>query len=96
MFSEMSRTPAINADDGKDHHPVTSAMVFGGGVAGGVAYGANSDAVEAMPVDFETGRTHEGDLRSLGPGSWVAGVAALTGADASAYLSDDPFTAFIE
>src|SRR5262249_48705796 len=27
--SEMGRTPKLNADKGKDHWPVTSAMVFG-------------------------------------------------------------------
>ncbi|MCR9165634.1 MAG: DUF1501 domain-containing protein [Nannocystaceae bacterium] len=93
--SEMSRTPALNAEVGKDHHPVTSALVFGGGIAGGEVYGGNGDAVEALPVDFETGSTEGGDLRSLDPASWVAGVAALAGADASEYLSADPFTAFI-
>ncbi len=93
--SEMSRTPALNAEVGKDHHPVTSALVFGGGIAGGEVFGGNGDSVEAMPVDFETGSTSSGDLRSLDPASWVSGIAALAGADASEHLSEDPFTAFI-
>jgi hypothetical protein len=93
--SEMSRTPALNGELGKDHHPVTSALVFGGGIAGGEVYGGNGDDVEALPVDFETGSVDGGDLRSLDPASWVAGVAALAGADASDHLSADPFTAFI-
>ncbi|MGH1343989.1 MAG: DUF1501 domain-containing protein [Nannocystales bacterium] len=95
VFSEMSRTPALNGNAGKDHHPVTSALAFGGGVAGGAAYGGNGDNVEALPVDLETGSTDLGDLKSLDSASWVAGVAALAGADASPYLGADPFTAFI-
>ena len=95
VFSEMSRTPALNAAQGKDHQPVTSAMVFGGGVAGRTAYGGNGDSVDALDVDFETGSTTEGELRNLDSESWVAGVVALAGGDASLYLSADPFCAFI-
>jgi len=95
VFSEMSRTPALNGEDGKDHHPVSSALVFGGGVAGGEVYGGNGDRVEALPVDFETGSTTAGDLRSLDTASWVAGVAALAGAETTEHLGADPFTAFI-
>ncbi len=95
VFSEMSRTPALNGEDGKDHHPVSSALVFGGGVAGGEVYGGNGDRVEALPVDFETGSTTAGDLRSLDTASWVAGVAGLAGAETTEHLGADPFTAFI-
>ena len=40
---------------GKDHWPVTSAMVIGAGVKGGRAFGATTDGLEAAPVDFATG-----------------------------------------
>ncbi|MEM6291854.1 MAG: DUF1501 domain-containing protein [Myxococcota bacterium] len=95
VFSEMSRTPALNAALGKDHHPVTSAMVFGGGVAGGTVHGGNGDSVNALDVDFETGSTTDGDLRTLDSQSWVSGVVALAGGDASPYVAADPFCAFI-
>ncbi|HMJ16643.1 MAG TPA: DUF1501 domain-containing protein, partial [Polyangiaceae bacterium] len=34
VLSEMGRTPKLNAGGGKDHWPVTSALVFGAGVRG--------------------------------------------------------------
>lgn len=95
VFSEMSRTPRLNADGGKDHHPVTSALIFGAGVAGGRTYGGTSDLVEALPVDH-----HTGEVLAEGPtleaSSFIAGVAQLAGADPSAYLPNaEPFDAFI-
>jgi uncharacterized protein (DUF1501 family) len=48
-MGEFGRTPAINADDGRDHHPKAwSVLVAGGGVRGGVVHGrtdADGDAV---------------------------------------------------
>lgn len=43
-MGEFGRTPKINADDGRDHHPAAwSAVLAGGGVRGGVVVGATSD-----------------------------------------------------
>jgi uncharacterized protein (DUF1501 family) len=43
-MGEFGRTPAINGDDGRDHHPAAwSALLAGGGVRGGVVVGATSD-----------------------------------------------------
>lgn len=95
VFSEMSRTPGLNETGGKDHHGVTSAFVFGGGVAGGRTYGANDASVQAVPVNFATGETSGGDTKILEPKHLVAGLAELAGADPSDQLDADPFTAFI-
>jgi uncharacterized protein (DUF1501 family) len=41
---EFGRTPDINGDNGRDHHPdVFSALLAGGGIAGGQVYGASDD-----------------------------------------------------
>lgn len=41
---EFGRTPDINGDNGRDHHPdVFSAMLAGGGIAGGQVFGASDD-----------------------------------------------------
>ena len=49
VTSEFGRTPKINADAGRDHWPkVFSVMLAGGGVQGGLIYGA-SDATSAEP-----------------------------------------------
>jgi hypothetical protein len=53
-MGEFGRTPKINGDDGRDHHPAAwSAVLAGGGVRGGVAVGATSedgDKVVARPI----------------------------------------------
>ena len=49
VSSEFGRTPKINADAGRDHWPkVFSVMLAGGGIKGGVIYGA-SDPTAAEP-----------------------------------------------
>jgi hypothetical protein len=49
VSSEFGRTPKINPEAGRDHWPkVFSVMLAGGGIKGGVVYGA-SDATAAEP-----------------------------------------------
>lgn len=43
-MGEFGRTPRINENDGRDHHPAAwSAVLAGGGVRGGVVLGATND-----------------------------------------------------
>jgi uncharacterized protein (DUF1501 family) len=79
-MSELGRTPKLNKDLGKDHWPVTSAMVIGGGVRGGRVYGATSETVDAMPIDFATGAVNP-DGQSLMPHHFVGGVLKLAGVE---------------
>ncbi len=85
FLSEMGRTPKLNSDAGKDHWPVTSALLFGAGVRGGRAYGASSDGLEALNVDFDTGDVDAGGLQLLFS-NLAAGVLELVGVDSEAYL----------
>jgi len=55
VVSEFGRTPRRNDADGKDHWPITSAMLVGAGVAGGRTWGATDDGVGPEPVDLTTG-----------------------------------------
>ena len=49
VSSEFGRTPKVNKDAGRDHWPkVFSVMLAGGGIKGGMVYGA-SDATAAEP-----------------------------------------------
>ncbi|MCO6454455.1 MAG: DUF1501 domain-containing protein [Pirellulaceae bacterium] len=54
-LGEFGRTPAINANGGRDHYPrAWSAVLAGGGIRGGQAYGRTSDdgtTVEEGKVD---------------------------------------------
>ena len=61
VTSEFGRTPKINKDNGRDHHPrVFSALLAGGGIKRGYVYGKSdsfSTAVEENPMsvpDFAT------------------------------------------
>ncbi len=94
-FSEFSRTPKLNAQLGKDHWPVTSAMVMGAGVRGGRAYGATSAGVESLPIDFATGRASAGG-RVLTFSHFVGGVLSLCGVDPSQHIGGtEVFDAFV-
>jgi uncharacterized protein (DUF1501 family) len=54
VMGEFGRTPKINTDEGRDHHPSAwSAVLAGGGVRGGVVWGATSDTGEQV-VDKPT------------------------------------------
>ena len=94
VMSEMSRTPRINAGDGKDHWPVTSALVIGAGVAGGRTYGGTDDSQVAVAVDFASGSPAAGGQQLMND-HIAAGVLALLGIDSSKYLpATEAFDAF--
>lgn len=95
-MSEFSRTPKLNANGGKDHWPVTSAMVMGAGIHGGKAYGASTPTgVEAMQVDFATGAPSVTG-RVVTSTHFVAGVLAACGVTAADHLgATEVFDAFV-
>lgn len=94
-FSEFSRTPKLNSQMGKDHWPVTSAMVIGAGVKGGRAYGATTDGVEAETIDFATGARSASGM-TLMSNHFVAGVLKLCGIDPLSHLgATEVFDAFV-
>jgi hypothetical protein len=95
VVSEMSRTPRLNADGGKDHWPVTSALLLGGGIAGGRAYGRSTNAVEAGTVDYATGDPSP-DGRVIEARNLAAGILSACGVDPAIHLPDvEPFDAFV-
>jgi hypothetical protein len=85
VMSEFSRTPKLNAQLGKDHWPVTSALVFGGGVAGGRAYGGTSATLDAQLIDYATGAPSSSG-KSLEAKNFAAGVLSLCGVDPATHL----------
>jgi uncharacterized protein (DUF1501 family) len=95
VISEMGRTPKLNAAKGKDHWPVTSALVFGAGVRGGRSYGGSTDGLQAQSVDFATGDVDAGG-KQIQSGNLVTGILKLVGLQDSVYLPDaEPFDALI-
>ncbi len=85
VVSEMSRTPRFNVTAGKDHWPFTSAMVIGGGVAGGRTYGGTDDRLEGQQIDLATGAVEPGGVSLLAE-NLVAGVLELVGVEPSIWL----------
>lgn len=60
-FSEFSRTPLINAREGRDHSLTNASFILGAGIRGGVTVGASSDVgMQPQPVDLATGRVDMG------------------------------------
>lgn len=55
VLSEMGRTPVLNAAQGKDHWPYTSALLVGGGISGGRVIGASDDSLVAVGLDRDSG-----------------------------------------
>jgi uncharacterized protein (DUF1501 family) len=100
VVSEMGRTPKLNGAmpvPGKDHWPVTSAMVIGTDIRGGRAYGGTSSTGEGEVVDLDTGEVNGGTQpRSLEPRHLAAGLLAACGVDPADHLPDaEVFRAFL-
>lgn len=94
VVSEMTRTPALNGANGKDHWGHTSALLIGAGVRGSTQLGATDDKLESVHVDFESGEPdpagqfnkYENLLAGLlerldvDPEEWLPGVEPYRGA----------------
>ena len=48
VTSEFGRTPKINQNQGRDHYPVFSAVMMGGGIKGGIKHGATDKSGAAV------------------------------------------------
>jgi hypothetical protein len=81
-LSEMGRTPLMNDANGKDHWPVTSAMMFGAGVAGHRVVGATDDFLLARDIRLDTGDP-DANGEPLHPENLLAGLLELVGVDPS-------------
>ena len=95
VCSEFGRTPRLNADGGKDHHPWDSYLVAGKRVRGGMTVGKTDGNQEGIKVNFSTGQPDDTGA-TIDVVNVVAGMMTLVGANAAEYLPGvPPFTAFI-
>jgi uncharacterized protein (DUF1501 family) len=95
VCSEFGRTPELNVDNGKDHHPWTSMLLVGKRVRGGTTVGLTDSTQEGVRVNLATGQPDDAgsviDVTNM-----VAGLVTLMGANSSEYLPTvTPFTAMI-
>ena len=95
VCSEFGRTPMLNGDNGKDHHPFTSMLLVGKNVKGGTTLGLTDSEQEGVKVNLTTGQPDDTGI-VLDVTNMVAGLVTLLGGNASQYLpSVPPFTAMI-
>ena len=95
VSSEFARTPLLNGDNGKDHHPWNSLMVVGKNVRGGVTVGVSDSEQNGVKVSLATGQADDTGV-VLDVTNVVAGVLTLMGANSSEYLpSVAPLTAIV-
>ncbi len=93
VVSEMGRTPKLNERTGKDHWPVTSAMLIGGGLDGGRVLGGTDEQLLGRSVDLQTGAPTDDGVQ-IQYGNFAAGVLEAVGVDSQAYLPGvEPFRA---
>ena len=51
VSSEFGRTPKINQNQGRDHYPIFSSVIVGGGIKGGMKYGATTPDGAGIAAD---------------------------------------------
>lgn len=93
--SDFGRTPQLNGDNGKDHHPWTSAVMIGKRVRSGT-FGVTDGTQQGIPVNFDTGLPDSGGT-PIDVTNVVAGILTLVGANPNEYLPAGvrPFTAMV-
>ena len=93
MGSDFSRTPLLNTKQGRDHWPVNSCVVIGGGMPQGRVIGASSHhGMESRPIDPQTGASVDPGTSgsfTLNPGHWMASLMDNCGYSI-ADLREDP------
>jgi uncharacterized protein (DUF1501 family) len=93
--SEFARTPELNQDNGKDHHPFTSMVLVGKHVRGGTTVGMTNGDQEGIKINFGTGMPDNGG-QLLDVTNMVAGLVTLMGANSQEYMPTvTPFTGMI-
>ena len=95
VCSEFARTPELNTDNGKDHHPWTSMLIAGKNVKGGTSVGLTDGNQEGVKTNLSTGMPDDTGV-VLDVTNMVAGLVTLMGANSADYLPTvSPFTAMI-
>jgi uncharacterized protein (DUF1501 family) len=93
--SEFGRTPQLNGNNGKDHHPWTSMLFVGKGVHAGMSFGTTDGNQEGVKTNFATGQPDATGL-VIDVTNMVAGIVTMMGANSNDYLPTvKPFTAMI-
>jgi uncharacterized protein (DUF1501 family) len=93
--SEFGRTPQLNGNNGKDHHPWTSMLFVGKRVRPAASVGLTDSNQEGVKTNFSTGLADNAG-QVIDVTNVVAGILTLVGANSNEYLPGvKPFAAMI-
>jgi hypothetical protein len=88
VLSELGRMPSLNADLGKDHWPVTSALLVGPRVGRGRSLGGTTSELAARTVDIQSGEVDDDSGTSINYESFTAGLLQALDVDPADWITD--------
>ena len=89
VLSELGRMPSLNEDLGKDHWPVTSALLVGPRVGTGRSLGGTTSALAARTVDLPSGELDDNSGTSINYENFTAGLLQALDVDPEGWISQD-------
>jgi hypothetical protein len=94
VVSEMTRTPRLNVNAGKDHWPHATVLMMGAGVKPSGSVGGYDERLESQPVDLQTGDV-VGSGASLGYDNLAASILEHLDVDPGPYFGATPFRGWL-
>jgi hypothetical protein len=89
VVSELGRMPSLNDDLGKDHWPVTSALLVGPRVGTGRALGGTTSTLAARTVDLQSGEVDDNSGTAINYENFTAGLLQALDVDPEDWISEE-------
>ena len=89
VLSELGRMPSLNEDLGKDHWPVTSALLVGPRVGTGRSLGGTTSSLASCTVDLASGELDDNSGTVINYESFTAGLLKALDVDPADWLTDE-------
>ena len=86
VLSELGRMPSLNEDLGKDHWPVTSALLVGPRVGTGRSLGGTTSSLAARTVDLPSGELDDNSGTAINYESFTAGLLQALDVDPADWI----------
>ncbi len=88
VISELGRAPMLNDEQGKDHWPVTSALLVGPRIGSGRTLGGTSSELASLTVDLASGELDPSSGTSINYANFAAGLLQALDVDPQEWLPD--------
>jgi hypothetical protein len=89
VLSELGRMPSLNEDLGKDHWPVTSALLVGPRVGTGRSLGGTTSSLASRTVDIQSGEVDDSSGTSINYENFTAGLLKALDVDPEEWISEE-------